>query len=86
MTSTIGNFSGLRALLFITLLGMVSPAQSADAPQPNPPPGGWVGIHAFELDRSPSRQARDGAMPDRGHVHARQLYREAVKSHAITVR
>jgi len=35
---------------FTALLGIVSAAQSADAPKPNPPPGGWIGLHAFDFE------------------------------------
>ena len=35
---------------FIALLGIVSAAHSADAPKPNPPPGGWSGVHAFDFE------------------------------------
>src|SRR5690242_19004320 len=35
---------------FIALLGMASAVQSADAAQPNPPPGGWSGVHGFDFE------------------------------------
>jgi hypothetical protein len=35
---------------FIVLLGIVPTAQSADAPKPNPLPGGWNGVHAFDFE------------------------------------
>jgi hypothetical protein len=50
MTSTTGNFSEVRAVFFMALLGMLAPAQSADAPKPNPPPGGWSDLHAFDFE------------------------------------